>query len=120
MIVAGQFVSVVLDQRDLLARIHQVLAAKAGASGEAIGRRTGMSVTIALLGVAVFLGGCATGRIAWDKPGVAQAERERDESACLRAAIGTDGRGQLLAPYCIDREVYTRCMETRGYTVRSK
>lgn len=120
MIVAGQLVSAVLDQRDLLARIYDVLAAKAGASGEAIGRRTAMSVTIALLGVAALLGGCATARIAWDKPGVTQAERERDENACFRAAIGTDGGGQLLAPYCIDREVYTRCMETRGYTVRSK
>jgi hypothetical protein len=83
-------------------------------------RRTAVSVTIALLGAAALLAGCATGRIAWDKAGVTQAERERDESACLRAAIGTDGGGQLLAPYCIDREVYTRCMETRGYTVRSR
>jgi len=39
MIVAGQLVSVLLDQRDLLDRIHQVLAARAGASGEAISRR---------------------------------------------------------------------------------
>jgi hypothetical protein len=76
-------------------------------------------VTIALLGAAL-LAGCATERIAWDKPGVTQAERERDENACLRAAIGTDGGGQLLVPYCIDREVYTRCMETRGYTVRPR
>jgi len=37
MIVAGQLVSVLLDQRDLLARIHQVLAARVDASGEAIG-----------------------------------------------------------------------------------
>jgi hypothetical protein len=120
MIVAGQLVSVLLDQRDLLGRIYQVLAAKAGAGGEAIGRRTAVSVTAALLGVAALLGGCATGRIAWDKPGVSQTERERDENTCLRTAIGTDGGGQLLVPYCIDREVYTRCMETRGYTVRPK
>ena len=120
MIVAGQLVSVLLDQRELLARIYQVLAAKAGASGEAISQRTGMTVVIALLGAAALLGGCATGRIAWDKSGVTQVERERDENACLRASIGTDGGGQLLVPYCIDREVYTRCMETRGYTVRPK
>jgi hypothetical protein len=77
-------------------------------------------VTIALLGAAALLAGCATGRIAWDKPGTSQAERERDENACLRAAIGTDGGGDLLVPYCIDREVYTQCMEKRGYTVRPK
>ena len=38
MIVAGQLVSVLLEQRDLLARIHLVLAARAGASDEVIGR----------------------------------------------------------------------------------
>jgi hypothetical protein len=83
-------------------------------------RRTATSVPIVLLTAATLLAGCATARIAWDKSGVTQAERERDENACFRAAIGTDGGSQLLAPYCIDREVYTRCMETRGYTVRSK
>ncbi len=81
-------------------------------------RWAAMRVTIALLGAAVLLAGCATGRIAWDKPGVSQAERERDENTCLRAAIGADGA--LLVPYCIDREVYTQCMETRGYTVRPR
>lgn len=79
-----------------------------------------MRVTIVLLGAAILLAGCATGRIAWDKPGITQAEREREENACLRAAIGTDGEGGLLLPYCIDREVYTQCMQARGYTVGPK
>ena len=84
-------------------------------------RGAAMRITIALLGAAVLLGGCApTPRIAWDKPGVARPERERDENACLRAAIGTDDGGALLTPYCIDREVYTECMKTRGYTIRSR
>jgi hypothetical protein len=79
------------------------------------------ATSLMLVAVAMFLAGCATGRIAWEKTGVAQAERERDENACLRSAITADsGGGQLLAPYCIDREVYTRCMESRGYTVRSQ
>ncbi len=77
-------------------------------------RHSALAIAIALLA------GCATGRIVWDKPGTTDAERERDENACLRAAVGTDGGAQLLAPYCIDRDVYTRCMETRGYAVRSK
>ncbi len=77
--------------------------------------------SLMLVAAAISLAGCATGRIAWEKAGVAQAERERDENACLRSAITADsGGGQLLAPYCIDREVYTRCMESRGYTVRSQ
>ena len=83
-------------------------------------RQRAMGVTIALLGAGALLAGCATERIAWDKTGVTQAERERDENACLRAAIGKDGGGQLLAPFCLDRDVYTRCMQERGYTVRSQ
>ena len=78
------------------------------------------AIPLMLLAAAPFLAGCATGRIAWEKSGVTQAERERDENACLRTAIGKDGSGQLLAPYCIDRDVYTRCMEGKGYTVQSK
>jgi hypothetical protein len=66
------------------------------------------------------LAACATGTLDWDKPGITHAEQERDENACLRAAIGTDRGGQLLAPYCIDRDAYTHCMEARGYTVRSR
>jgi hypothetical protein len=79
------------------------------------------AIPLMLLAAAPFLAGCATSRIAWEKSGVTQAERERDENACLRSAITADsGGGQLLAPYCIDREVYTRCMEGRGYTVHSQ
>ena len=78
------------------------------------------TVPILLLAAAMLAAGCATKqRIAWDKAGVTQADRERDENACLRAAITADG-GMLLAPYCIDRDVYIRCMEGRGYTVRSR
>lgn len=79
-----------------------------------------MGRALLVLTAAAMLAGCASGRISWEKPGVAQGERERDENACLRAAITADGGGQLLAPYCIDREVYSRCMEARGYTVRSQ
>jgi hypothetical protein len=79
------------------------------------------ATSLMLVAAATFLAGCATGRISWEKAGVAQADREQDENACLRSAITTDrSGGLLLAPYCIDREVYTRCMEDRGYTVRSQ
>lgn len=78
-----------------------------------------MRALISLVAAAALLAGCATSRIAWDKAGATAADRERDENVCMRAAIGLDS-GSLLVPYCIDRDVYTRCMETRGYTVRSK
>lgn len=80
--------------------------------------RTARALSIALL-AATLVAGCATERMAWEKTGVAPAERERDENACLRAALANE-RGQLLAPYCLDRDVYVRCMESRGYTVRSR
>jgi hypothetical protein len=38
MIVAGQLVSVLLDQRALLAQIHEVLTEKSGAGEKALGR----------------------------------------------------------------------------------
>jgi hypothetical protein len=60
-------------------------------------RWAAMRVTIARLGAGALLTGCATARISWDKSGITQAERERDENACLRA-----------------------CMEARGYTVRPR
>ena len=79
------------------------------------------AIPLMLLAAAPLLAGCASGRITWEKSGVTQAEREREENACLRTAITADsGGGQLLAPYCIDRDVYTRCMEGKGYTVQSK
>jgi hypothetical protein len=82
--------------------------------------RDSATVIPLLLSVAfALLTGCATERLAWDKPGVTTADRERDENACLRSAIGTE-QGRILAPYCIDRDVYTRCMQTRGYAVRSE
>jgi len=76
------------------------------------------AVPVVLLTAMTLVAGCATRRIAWEKSGVTQADRERDENTCLRTAIGSDG--EILAPYCIDRELYIRCMEGRGYTVRSQ
>lgn len=73
-----------------------------------------------VLAATTTLAGCTTGRITWEKPGVTEGERERDENACLRAAITVEGGGQLLSPFCIDRDIYTRCMEGRGYTVHSQ
>jgi len=62
--------------------------------------------------------GCATAPIAYDKPGVSETERKQDANACLRAAISSDENARILSVYQIDREVYVRCMEARGYTAR--
>jgi len=56
--------------------------------------------------------------VSYDKPGVTQAERQRDQNERLRAAISTDERARILTVYQIDREAYPRCLEARGYTAR--
>jgi len=66
-------------------------------------RRTAMTVPIVLLAATSLVAGCATKRIAWEKVGVTHVDRERDENACLRAAVSSDGGQQILVPYCIDR-----------------
>jgi len=93
---------------------------KAGLGSRVMAKRSVRDIVLLIAVTGGMLAGCATERIAWDKQGVTQTERERDENACLRTAIGTDGKREMLAPYCIDRDTYTRCMESRGYTVRSR
>ena len=75
-----------------------------------------------VLAVATLVAGCAgaAGRITYDKPGVTQADRKQDEGACLREAIATDGSGRMFAPYLVDRELYGRCMEARGYSAKTQ
>lgn len=73
-----------------------------------------------LLAVALLPAGCASaaGRIVYDKPGVTQADRKQDEGACLREAVATDGSGRIFAPYLVDRDAYSSCMEARGYSAK--
>jgi len=60
----------------------------------------------------------ASASVSYNKPGVTQAARQRDQNECLRAAISTDERARILTAYQIDREAYVRCLEARGYTAR--
>ncbi len=83
------------------------------------GTRRSRSTPLLLFMLLTSLVGCASTRLTFDKAGVAQADLERDQNACLRASIVTDN-GTILAPYCLDRDVFVRCMEARGYTVSSK
>ena len=81
-----------------------------------------ITVTAALVVVAVpaFLAGCASTEVVFGKAGVTQADKERDQGACLRQAIGTNERDAILLPYCVDREAFTKCMEARGYAAQPK
>ena len=75
--------------------------------------------TLLLLLLVMSLAACASKRLTFEKPGVPAADLERDENACLRASLATQD-GKILAPYCLDRDTFIRCMEGRGYTVSSK
>ena len=79
-----------------------------------------MAMPLVLVAMLALLAGCAVKKIAFEKPGVAQADRQRDEGACLREAIGTDEGDGILLPYQIDRDAFTKCMEARGYTAQPK
>lgn len=77
-------------------------------------RATGMQVLV----VTGLLVGCATtGLGVYDKPGAPEADVKRDRSACLRASASESEPFRFSGP-TIDREVFVRCMEAKGYTLR--
>jgi hypothetical protein len=56
----------------------------------------------------------------FEKPGVAAADRQRDENECVRSAARLDrGDGGARTVFTIDHDAYTRCMKARGYTPHS-
>ncbi len=75
---------------------------------------------IAFIAPVVLLAGCASKRLAFDKPGITAEEQKRDEASCLRVSADDAGRAQILAAYRIDREAYARCMTALGYKVVSR
>jgi hypothetical protein len=77
-----------------------------------------MMMILLLVPLLMALTACATEQIAFEKLGVSSGDRQRDENACLRQAIGGETSGQLLAPYRIDRDAFIHCMEARGYTAK--
>ena len=77
----------------------------------------GMNAVLAGTMLLITLGGCASERLTYGKPGVVPAERQRDENECLRAAVDSRNEGgHPLSVVRLDREAYVRCMESRGYT----
>jgi hypothetical protein len=74
-----------------------------------------------LVGSLVVLGACASTappRIVYDKPGVSDADRQRDERECATASIGTARPDLSLGMIRIDRDAVDSCMKARGYTPR--
>jgi len=74
-----------------------------------------------LVGSLIVLGACASSappRIVYDKPGVSDADRKRDEVQCTTASVGTARPDVSLGMIRVDREAFDTCMKARGYTPR--
>jgi hypothetical protein len=55
----------------------------------------------------------------FERPGVSETDKRRDENECVRSAIrGRDERTGTRQVFEIDRAAYARCMEARGYIPR--
>jgi hypothetical protein len=72
-----------------------------------------------LLVMLALLTGCANHQALYEKPGVSEVDRKRDQSACVRVAL-TSGQPAQIGPATIDRDVFAQCMETKGYTLRQQ
>ena len=71
--------------------------------------------------VLILSAGCAANepKLLFEKTGSTEAQTRRDQAACVRASI--TGEDQVAANILkLDREAYKRCMEDRGYTLRSQ
>jgi hypothetical protein len=80
-------------------------------------RRYRTTTLVALVAAPLWLAACGTGRVSFDKPGVTAAELLRDQKECGLASADDPDHGQILLFYRIDRDVYAKCMASRGYTV---
>ena len=74
----------------------------------------------ACLGVgATWLAACATPQWVYEKPGATPAKLDHDMTLCRREAHDP----QTVAPPGtprVDRTIFNRCMERKGYTVRTE
>lgn len=73
---------------------------------------------VALLYAASLLAGCATENWIYEKPGMTPAKLDHDMAACRKEA--PDPRS-VVPPGSerVDRALFNRCMERKGYTGRT-
>lgn len=74
-----------------------------------------------LLASLTLVAACATPptRPVYVKAGVSEAERKKDNTDCLKAAVGTNLDTRTFGAYSFDREQYAKCMQARGYTAQA-
>ncbi|MFQ5960909.1 MAG: hypothetical protein ACE5MG_05905 [Candidatus Methylomirabilales bacterium] len=75
------------------------------------------TLLVVLLGVVAACG--PTVRYVYNKPGVSEEQRKRDESDCNRQAMVTVSGGYYGQPsQRVDRSRFNRCMANRGYKIQ--
>lgn len=72
-----------------------------------------------VLCAAGLVSGCATKQWVYDKPGVTPAKLDHDMAACRREAHDPQAIALPGSPRT-DRAVFNKCMERKGYTVRTE
>lgn len=74
--------------------------------------------TAALVYAASLLAGCATEVWIYEKPGVTPAKLDHDKAVCRKES--PDPRSVFLpGSERVDRTLFNRCMERKGYTGRT-
>ena len=78
-------------------------------------RTTALTVFVA---APLLLVACGTGRLSFEKPGMTTAQLQLDQKECGLASADDPDHGQFPSQfYRVDRDAYTQCMLSRGYTV---
>ena len=77
-------------------------------------RTTALTVFVA---APLLLVACGTGPLRFEKPGMTTAQLQLDQKECGLASADDPDHGQFPQFYRVDRDAYTQCMLSRGYTV---
>jgi hypothetical protein len=81
-----------------------------------------LKAAVILVGSLVVCAACATTeqpRMVYDKPGVSDADRKRDEAQCTTASVATPPADVGLGMMRIDRAAFDACMKGKGYSARA-
>lgn len=80
-----------------------------------------VKAAVILVGSLVVCAACVTTpqpRMVYEKPGVSDADRKRDENQCTAASVATPPADVGLGMMRIDRDAFEACMKGKGYTAR--